>query len=111
MGDEVSRWFQAVDLDRSGRINASELQNALIHGKLEVSLTFAGMYREDRVELFRFSRSGENETACTPPWFRYPPVQLLKIYNFTIYMVVLRFLAEEKENGMRCENAFLHLSP
>ena len=51
----VAQWFQAVDQDRSGHINAMELQRALVNGNMS---QFSEETCKLMIEMFDADRSG-----------------------------------------------------
>ncbi|KAI8462582.1 MAG: hypothetical protein J3K34DRAFT_475996 [Monoraphidium minutum] len=44
MGDHLRQWFNSIDVDCSGHLDAKELQRALALGNLNFSLTDGGPF-------------------------------------------------------------------
>merc|ERR1712179_814605 len=55
----VYQWFQAVDVDRSGQINALELQQALVNGNMS---KFSEEACRMMIDLFDANRSGKESS-------------------------------------------------
>ena len=64
--EQIRRWFQAVDADRSGQISATELQRALVNGNMS---KFSEETCRMLISMFDNNHSGTIDvslTQCTP---------------------------------------------
>merc|ERR1711909_253742 len=94
----VYQWFQAVDVDRSGQINALELQQALVNGNMS---KFSEEACRMMIDLFDANRSGTidvnefSQTFVQNVLTKYDPkTRRLALDNFIVVCFSLKRLTD-----------------